>query len=109
MKQLPNLLKQESSSAATLVSVLIRMYQDPRSEHKASREGVLERFIPLGTYIIQDFNAIDPETQPRNVTAWTPVVTEILQGMCGLDTEDVSHNFENDGFDIDLRSSHPNP
>jgi brefeldin A-inhibited guanine nucleotide-exchange protein len=46
MKQLPNLLKQESSSAATLVNVLLRMYRDPRSDHQASRQGVLEQFIP---------------------------------------------------------------
>jgi len=46
MKQLPNLLKQESSSAATLVNVLLRMYRDPRADHQASRQGVLEQFIP---------------------------------------------------------------
>jgi brefeldin A-inhibited guanine nucleotide-exchange protein len=46
MKQLPNLLKQESSSAATLVNVLLRMYRDPRPDHQASRQGVLEQFIP---------------------------------------------------------------
>lgn len=46
MKQLPNLLKQESSSAATLVNVLLRMYRDPRPDHQASRKGVLEQFIP---------------------------------------------------------------
>jgi brefeldin A-inhibited guanine nucleotide-exchange protein len=46
MKQLPNLLKQESSSAATLVNVLLRMYDDPRPEHRASRGGVLKQFMP---------------------------------------------------------------
>jgi brefeldin A-inhibited guanine nucleotide-exchange protein len=46
MKQLPNLLKQESSSAATLVNNLLRMYNDPREDHRASRAGVLVKFIP---------------------------------------------------------------
>jgi hypothetical protein len=32
MKQLPN--------------VLLRMYRDPRADHQASRQGVLEQFIP---------------------------------------------------------------
>lgn len=90
MKQLPNLLKQESSSAATLVNVLLRMYQDPRAEHRATRSGVLDRLIPLGSDIIRDFNAIDVETQPRNVAAWTPVVAEVLQGTVGFEDEAVS-------------------
>jgi brefeldin A-inhibited guanine nucleotide-exchange protein len=46
MKQLPNLLKQESSAAATLINVLLRMYRDPREAHRATRNGVLERLVP---------------------------------------------------------------
>ena len=37
MKHLPNPLKQESSSASTLVHVLLRMYYDSRPEHQAAR------------------------------------------------------------------------
>ncbi|KAL7423231.1 guanine nucleotide exchange protein for ADP-robosylation factor [Cryptotrichosporon argae] len=85
MKQLPNLLKQESSSAATLINVLLRMYRDPREAHKATRGGVLDRLVPLGTEIIRDFIAIDAETQPRNVAAWSPVVADILRGACAFD------------------------
>lgn len=43
MKHLPNLLKQESTSAATLVSVLIRLYKDPRVEEQRSKEQVTDR------------------------------------------------------------------
>lgn len=46
MKHLPNLLKQESSSAATLVSVLSRMYYDKRPSYNALRNQVGERLIP---------------------------------------------------------------
>lgn len=46
MKHLPNLLKQESSSASTLVHVLLRMYYDPRSEHQAARPQVMDRLMP---------------------------------------------------------------
>jgi len=46
MKHLPNLLKQESSSAATLVSVLTRMYQDTRPEGQQSKQQVADRLIP---------------------------------------------------------------
>lgn len=45
MKHLPNLLKQESSSAATLVNVWVRMYSDKRSEYQAAREEVLNAFV----------------------------------------------------------------
>lgn len=47
MKHLPNFLKQESSSAATLVNVLLRMYYDPRPEHEAARPQVADRFLSL--------------------------------------------------------------
>jgi brefeldin A-inhibited guanine nucleotide-exchange protein len=46
MKHLPNLLKQESSSASTLVHVLLRMYYDPRLEHQAARPQVADRLLP---------------------------------------------------------------
>jgi len=38
MRHPPNLLKQESSSAATLVHVLLRIASDKRPEHAADRE-----------------------------------------------------------------------
>jgi brefeldin A-inhibited guanine nucleotide-exchange protein len=111
MKQLPNLLKQESSSAATLINVLLRMYRDPRDAHRATRSGVLERLVPYVPYlycevllmgrlaveVIKDFIALDPETQPRNVTAWTPVVTDVLRGSIEFEEVQVSLSF----FDMD--------
>ncbi|CAD6590459.1 MAG: guanine nucleotide exchange protein for ADP-robosylation factor, partial [Tremellales sp. Tagirdzhanova-0007] len=96
--KLPNLLKQESSSAATLINVLLRMYRDPREAHRATRNGVLDRLVPLGTEVIKDFIAIDPDTQPRNVTAWTPVVTDILQGCI---------NFEEAAFEKYIPTFYP--
>jgi brefeldin A-inhibited guanine nucleotide-exchange protein len=46
MKHLPNLLKQESSSAATLVHILLRMYFDERREHQNARPQIAERLLP---------------------------------------------------------------
>jgi len=46
MKQLPNLLKQESSSAATYVSILIRMYNDPQPNRAQSKAGVEDALMP---------------------------------------------------------------
>lgn len=44
----------------------------------------------LAKEIIKDFIAIDPETQPRNVSAWTPVVTDIIQGSVDFEEEAAS-------------------
>lgn len=46
MKHLPNLLKQESSSASTLVHILLRMYYDPRPDYQAARPQVADRLLP---------------------------------------------------------------
>jgi len=85
MKHLPNLLKQESSSASTLVHVLLRMYYDLRPEHQVVRPQVAERLLPLGLGVLQDFTKLRADTQLKNITAWTPVVAEILQGFVRLD------------------------
>lgn len=90
MKQLPNLLKQESSAAATLINVLLRMYRDPREAHQALRAGILDRLVPLATEITRDFIAIDAEVQPRNVAAWSPVVSDIVRGATDFEPEAVS-------------------
>ena len=46
MKQPPNLLKQESGSAATYVSILLRMYHDEGEERKKSRDETEDALIP---------------------------------------------------------------
>ncbi|EGF98164.1 uncharacterized protein MELLADRAFT_46109 [Melampsora larici-populina 98AG31] len=98
MKQLPNLLKQESSSAVTLVQVLLRLYADARPDHLAKRTETLEAFVPLGLDVIAGYVMLDPETQGRNVAAWTPVVAEVLHGFC---------IFERDTFLSHLPSLYP--
>ncbi|KAF5364253.1 hypothetical protein D9756_000655 [Leucocoprinus leucothites] len=85
MKHLPNLLKQESSSAATLVHILLRMYYDPRPDHLAARPQIADRLLPLGLGVLQDYNKLKADTQSKNIAAWTPVVAEILDGLSRLD------------------------
>jgi brefeldin A-inhibited guanine nucleotide-exchange protein len=105
MKHLPNLLKQESSSAATLVHVLLRMYYDPRQEHQTARPQIAERLLPLvlsttcifmiqpysrlGLGVLRDYNKLRADTQVKNIVAWTPVVAEILDGFCRFDDKAV--------------------
>jgi len=108
MKHLPNLLKQESSSAATLVHVLLRMYYDDRSAHEAARPQIAKQLMPsvffvpflsyrilimasrLGLGVLQDYSKLRADTQVKNIVAWTPVVAEILEGFCRFDDKAVS-------------------
>ena len=46
MKQQPNLLKQESGSAATYVNILVRMYHDEGEERRRSRADTEAALIP---------------------------------------------------------------
>ncbi|KAK0453821.1 hypothetical protein EV421DRAFT_1766756 [Armillaria borealis] len=85
MKHLPNLLKQESSSASTLTHILLRMFFDPRAEHQRYRDKVDERLLPLSIGVIQDYNKLRADTQGKNIVAWTPVVAEIMDGFCRFD------------------------
>ncbi|KAF5393632.1 hypothetical protein D9757_000052 [Collybiopsis confluens] len=80
MKHLPNLLKQESSSASTLVHVLLRMYFDPRPAHQTARSQIADRFLPLSLTVIEDYNKLRTDSQAKNIIAWTPVVEEIFDG-----------------------------
>lgn len=51
MKQPPNLLKQESGSAACYVSILVRMYHDEGEERRRSRAETEAALIPYVVYV----------------------------------------------------------
>jgi brefeldin A-inhibited guanine nucleotide-exchange protein len=51
MKSPPNLLKQESGSAATYVNILVRMYHDEGEERKRSRSETEAALIPFVTLL----------------------------------------------------------
>lgn len=46
MKQLPNLLKQESSSASCYLDLLARMYQDESEDRKEKKQEIELKLIP---------------------------------------------------------------
>jgi brefeldin A-inhibited guanine nucleotide-exchange protein len=90
MKQPPNLLKQESGSAATYVSILLRMYHDTSDERLRNRSDTEAALIPLCADIIRGFVELEEESQQRNIIAWRPVVVDVLEGYT---------NFPEEGFD----------
>lgn len=113
MKQPPNLLKQESGSAACYVSILVRMYHDEGEERRRSRaetEAALIPYVrPINTLslsfnmltfcyrlcadIIRSFVALD-ETQPRNIEAWRPVVVDVMEGYTNFPRDDFEKHID---------------
>ena len=87
MKQPPNLLKQESGSAATYVSILLRMYHDENPERKSSRAETENALVPLCADIIRGFTELEEESQQRNIMAWRPVVVDVLEGYTNFPLE----------------------
>ncbi|KAJ4525184.1 guanine nucleotide exchange protein for ADP-robosylation factor [Exophiala dermatitidis] len=98
MRQPPNLLKQESGSANTYVSILLRMYHDEGEERRSSRDQTEGALIPLCADIIRSFIVLDEETQQRNIVAWRPVVIDVLEGYT---------NFPKDSFDKHIDVFYP--
>ncbi|KAI9372643.1 hypothetical protein BJX61DRAFT_431053 [Aspergillus egyptiacus] len=98
MKSPPNLLKQESGSAATYVHILFRMYHDERDERKSSRAETEAALIPLCADIIRGFVRLDEDSQHRNIMAWRPVVVDVIEGYT---------NFPHEGFEKHIEIFYP--
>jgi len=94
MKQPPNLLKQESGSAATYVSILLRMYHDDSEERKSNRGDTEAALVPLCADIIRGFTILEEESQQRNIIAWRPVVVDVLEGFVNFPREDFEKYIE---------------
>lgn len=94
MKQPPNLLKQESGSAATYVSILLRMYHDESEERKRNRSDTEAALVPLCADIIRGFTQLEEESQQRNIIAWRPVVVDVLEGYTNFPREDFDKYIE---------------
>ncbi|KAL8948015.1 MAG: hypothetical protein Q9222_005757 [Ikaeria aurantiellina] len=93
MKQPPNLLKQESGSAATYIAILVRMYHDEGEERRQSRGATEAALIPLCADIIRSFVSLD-ESQPRNIEAWRPVVVDVMEGYTNFPRDDFEKHID---------------
>jgi brefeldin A-inhibited guanine nucleotide-exchange protein len=94
MKQPPNLLKQESGSAATYVSILLRMYHDEGEERKRNRADTEAALVPLCADIIRGYTQLDEESQQRNIIAWRPVVVDVMDGYTNFPLEGFEKHIE---------------
>lgn len=92
MKQPPNLLKQESGSAAVYVSILFRMYHDEGEERKKNRRETEAALIPLCIDIVSSYIQLDEETQQRNIVTWRPVVVDVIEGFTNFPPQGFGHN-----------------
>lgn len=92
IEKLPNLLKQESSSAAVFISVTFRLYSDPKKITQKQKDIISTSLIPMCGSIVERYVQLDDATQQRNVATWRPVVVEILQGYCELEEKDFNKN-----------------
>ncbi|PKS05969.1 hypothetical protein jhhlp_007802 [Lomentospora prolificans] len=84
MGQPPNLLKQESGSAATYISILFRMFSDTAPEREASRSDIEAALVPLCKDVIGSYITLEEESQHRNIVAWRPVVVDVLEGFASF-------------------------
>ncbi|KAJ1556021.1 guanine nucleotide exchange protein for ADP-robosylation factor [Cladochytrium tenue] len=101
MKQLPNLLKQETSSVAVYVAALMKLYAVDGEDRRLFRSDIEARLLPE---ILDDYNASDPDaTKRRNAASWRPVVAAVLAAFAGLaDDSFRTHapSFYNDFVDL---------
>ncbi|KAI8898774.1 hypothetical protein BC833DRAFT_417312 [Globomyces pollinis-pini] len=85
MKQLPNLLKQETLSVNAYVIFLFKIYCGNEPERNELVKTSQDRLIPLCLEILDTFNSFDSEANQRNVTSWKPVVSLILSSISKFD------------------------
>lgn len=88
IERLPNLLKQESSSAAVFINIMFRMYCDDDKTNNHSKKSIMESVIPLCNAITERYSEFDETNQQRNISTWRPVIIEIFQGYVELDDDD---------------------
>ncbi|KAL6945231.1 hypothetical protein ACO0QE_002680 [Hanseniaspora vineae] len=106
VSKIPNLLKQESSSAAVLISCLFRLYFNNEDEiandgkvgttDNTTSEGanaellqkLFDRLLDISLKIIQRYNSFDDLRMEKNIITMTPVIIEILQGINEFDNKE---------------------
>lgn len=106
MKQLPNLLKQETSAVLSILSILYQMFADatgslPTSpveklppppfdleqDRRAASADFGQQLTVIATDILSHFNTLESAVKQRNITTWMPVVIRIIHGLLEMSDE----------------------
>jgi brefeldin A-inhibited guanine nucleotide-exchange protein len=92
MKQMPNLLKQESTAALTYVTLMMRLYKDDEKLADGDRRDDVEvELIPLSVEILKGYNKLEHSEQRYINTLW-PVVVRILDEYSGFKEPEFQKN-----------------
>ena len=89
--KIPNLLKQESSSAAVLVAVIFKLYFQTEDDKKNNVK-LMDKAMEYCVDIIQRYVSFDENKMEKSIMTMRPVVIEILQGIYEFDDEDFKAN-----------------
>ena len=79
MKTLPNLVKQETTSAAAYLILLANVYKDVSPTREKTVREIEGHLFSLAYAILGMFCKFDIETQQSNIAAWEPVITVIVE------------------------------
>ncbi|OBA23562.1 Sec7-domain-containing protein [Metschnikowia bicuspidata var. bicuspidata NRRL YB-4993] len=93
IERLPNLLKQESMSAAVFLNVMFRLYcDDKKATSQESKETIVTSVVPLSYSIVERFCELDESNQLKSIATWRPVITEIFEGFVEMDDDDFANH-----------------
>ncbi|KAI8915529.1 hypothetical protein BC831DRAFT_159184 [Entophlyctis helioformis] len=87
MKQMPNLLKQETLSVTAFIRYMAKAALDKSTGRSDLRGQSEQRFVELCLQILSHFNTFDSEAKRRNINSWKPVVVMILNALVDLDDD----------------------
>lgn len=90
LTKLPNLLKQETSSAETLLKILLKLYQfHTTREHK---DRIVDSIMAISRVILETYVKLDEQAMARSVYTWRPVVVSIMVTYNQLEELDFKHH-----------------
>ncbi|KAL2312096.1 Protein transport protein sec72 [Schizosaccharomyces pombe] len=93
MKQLPNLLRQETASALLYITLLFRLLKtrDPLGKTETDRK-IHKLLFPVCAEMLDMYASLVVEKHTRNHAAWQPVIATILDSILNLPLELFSEN-----------------
>ncbi|GEQ71068.1 hypothetical protein JCM33374_g4749 [Metschnikowia sp. JCM 33374] len=93
IERLPNLLKQESMSAAVFLNVMFRLYcDDKKATSNESKKAIMDSVVPLSYSLVKRFCELDEANQQKSIATWRPVITEIFEGFVEMDVADFAYH-----------------